>query len=131
MRTKRRCVDVLSVKLEEETITFKEILETIDGRNYRYNEKIFNFSLLSTHIRNCIIGIIITTQDSDIPPKRNKQTGEYQSVEINTEEEGFAYANIILYDYHRNILLYEINKSGCYPNQFIDFLKSYSRPLVS
>ena len=64
--------------------------------------------------------ILKTTQDSDIPPKRNKRTGEFSPVNINTNEEGFAYANIFLYDTHRKVLVYEINKNGCFPRQFAE-----------
>lgn len=43
------------------------------------------------------------------------------SLDINVEDEGFAYANAFLYDTQRNVLLYEINKNGCYLN----LLKEY------
>lgn len=69
-----------------------------------------------------MMAIIVTTQDSDIPPKRNKNTGVYTQVQINTAEEGFAYANIIFYDVRRNIFLYEVNKNGCFPNQLKEFI---------
>ena len=120
-RTKKRNIDVLSVKMTfregEQNVPFIEVLTYMNGREYRCNEKIFNLSLLSTDKENCILGIIVTTQDTDIPPKRNKRTGEYSPVQVDTAQEGFAYANIFLYDHKRNILLYEINRNGCFPNQ--------------
>ncbi len=129
MSRKKRNIEVLSVKLrfaddEPRTVTFSEILNCLNGREYRFQEKIFNFSLLQTDKLNCIAGIIITTQDSDIPPKRNKFTGVYNTIQIDVQTEGFAYANIFLYDTDRNILLYEINKNGCFPNQLKEFIYS-------
>jgi hypothetical protein len=35
-------------------------------------------------------------------------------VNINPTTQGLAYANIFLYDIQRNILLYEVNKFGCF-----------------
>lgn len=129
MGTKKRYIDVLSVRLnfinDDHIVSFVDILNYMNGREYRCNEKIFNFNMLRTDKADCDLGIIITTQDSDIPPKRNKRTGNYSPVQINTPEEGFAYANIFLYDHRRNILLYEINRNGCYPNQFREFIYSH------
>ena len=120
-RTKKRNIDVLSVKMTfregEQNVPFKDVLNYVNGKKFRLGEKIFDLSLLNTNKVNCILGLIVTTQDSDIPPKRNKQTGVYSSVQIDTRREGFAYANIFLYDYERNVFLYEINKNGCFPNQ--------------
>jgi len=129
MSRKKRNIEVLSVKLrfadeEPRTVTFADILNCLNGRKYRFQEKIFDFSLLPTDKLNCIVGIIITTQDSDIPPKRNKLTGVYNTIQIDVQTEGFAYANIFLYDTDRNILLYEINKNGCFPNQLKEFIYS-------
>jgi hypothetical protein len=127
-RTKKRNIDVLSVKMTfregEQNVPFIEVLAYMNGREYRCNEKIFNLSLLSTDKENCILGIIVTTQDTDIPPKRNKRTGEYSPVQVDTAQEGFAYANIFLYDYQRNVLLYEVNRNGCFPNQLKKFIIS-------
>ena len=127
-RTKKRNIDVLSVKMTfregEQNVPFRDVLNYMNGKEFRCNEKIFNLSLLDTNRENCILGLIETTQDSDIPPKRNKQTGVYSSVQIDTIQEGFAYANIFLYDYERNVFLYEINRNGCFPNQLKKFIIS-------
>lgn len=120
-------MDVLSVNFryldgENRTVQFSDIMRFMNNREFRINEKIFNFNLLNCQVSNCMMAIIVTTQDSDIPPKRNKNTGVYTQVQINTAEEGFAYANIIFYDVRRNILLYEVNKNGCFPNQLKEFI---------
>ena len=100
---KRRSVDVFSVNFryaegETQTVQFEDILKFMNQREYRLGEKIFNFTLLNCQLSDCMMAIIVTTQDSDIPPKRNKRTGVYSQVQINTTEEGFAYANILFYD---------------------------------
>ena len=127
-RTKKRNIDVLSVKMTfregEQNVSFRDVLNYMNGKEFRCNEKIFNLSLLDTNRENCILGLIETTQDSDIPPKRNKRTGVYSSVQIDTRQEGFSYANIFLYDYERNVFLYEINRNGCFPNQLKKFIIS-------
>ena len=89
----------------------------MNNKEHRYNVNIFELRLLNTSINNCVLGIIETTQDSDIPPIKNKTTKEYSSVGINPETEGLAYANIFIYDSLRNILIFEINKNGCFLNK--------------
>jgi hypothetical protein len=127
MADKKRRIDVLSTRLTfaEETAanpSFTDILRFMSGKEYRHSEKIFEFSLLDTIIQDCIVGLIVTTQDRNIPPIRNKRTKEYSQVNINPTTQGLAYANIFLYDIQRNILLYEVNKFGCFPNQLKDFI---------
>jgi hypothetical protein len=127
MANKKRQVNVFSTKLTfaENTVanlTFADILRFMDGKEYRYSEKIFEFSLLNTTIENCIVGIIETTQDKDIPPIKDKRTKQFSQVDINPATQGLAFANIFLYDVQRNILLYEINRNGCFPKQLTDFI---------
>lgn len=126
----KRNVDVLSVKFtyskdESRTVQFTDVLRYMDNKKHRLGEKIFDFTLLNCAVPDCMMAIIVTTQDSDIPPKRNKNTGTYSQIQINTKEEGFAYANIMFYDVKRNIFLYEVNKNGCFPNQFKEFIYHY------
>jgi len=128
MKKKKRHIDVLSTKLafaEDYTLkkpTFAEILHFMNGKERRHSDKIFEFSLLKSTISNCIVGIVETTQDKDIPPIKNKNTKQYSQVNIDPTIQGLAFANIFLYDIKKNILLYEINKNGCFPNQLIDFI---------
>jgi len=129
MENKKRFIDVLSTKLtfnesndSNNNATFADILRFMNGKDFRQSDKIFEFSLLQTSISNCMIGIIVTTQDSNIPPIRNKRTKEYSQVNINPSTQGLAYANIFLYDMQRNILLYEVNKFGCFPNKLKEFI---------
>lgn len=129
MKTKKRFVDIVSPRLtyaegidETAIVSFRDVLSYMNNKEYRYSEKIFELRLLNTSLSDCILGIIETTQDSDIPPIKNKTTKEYSSVGINPETEGLAYANVFIYDSLRNILIFEINKNGCFLNQFIDFI---------
>lgn len=129
MATKVRHVDVLSPVITvpdgAEPILFEDILRFLEGREYQHIEKTFTFTLFEHPAHeNYLEGVVITTQDSDIPPKRNKETGALSSVEIDTRLEGFAYANVFLYDKSRKVFVYEINKNGCFPRQFIDAVYS-------
>lgn len=127
MATKVRNVDVLSPRITvqdgENPVLFEDVLSFMnaEGREYRIGEKSFHVSLFDDPINDeCVEGLVITTQDSDIPPKRNKRTGVFSPVQIDTRTEGFAYANVFLYDKTRKVLLYEINKNGCFPRQLTD-----------
>lgn len=131
MKTKKRFVDIVSPTLryadginEVLFVSFRDVLSFMNNKEYRYNEKIFELRLLDTELSDCVLGIIETTQDSDIPPIKNKTTKVYSSVGINPETEGLAYANVFIYDSIRNILIFEINKNGCFLNQFIEFIYS-------
>jgi hypothetical protein len=127
MATKKRQVDVLSTKLDFLTKSksnpkFEDVLRFMNGKEYRHRGKIFEFSLITTTIKDCVVGIIVTTQDRDIPPIRDKKTKQYSRVNINPNTQGLAFANIFLYDTKRNILLYEINRNGCFPTQLVEFV---------
>lgn len=130
MAKKKRYIDVISTKLtfaegSVANTTFADILHFMNGKEYRYSEKIFEFSLLDTTIENCIVGIIETTQDKDIPPIKDKITKQFSQMDINPDTQGLAFANIFLYDIQRNILLYEVNKNGCFPKQLTDFIYAH------
>lgn len=129
MKNKKRFVDIVSPILryadgveESSFVSFVDVLQFMNRSEFRYNEKIFELRLLETTLSECVLGIIETTQDSDIPPIKNKDTKEFSSVRIDPETEGLAYANIFIYDSLRNILIFEINKNGCFLNQFINFI---------
>lgn len=125
MALKRRNVEILSVNLnftEDSIYSFSDVLSQANARNYFCKEKEFTFKLLNTEKSGCILGIMETIQNSDIPPKANRRTRRMDPVNVDTNTEGLAYANIFLYDTIRNVLIYEINRNGCYPNQLKDYL---------
>lgn len=129
MATKKRQIDVVSTNLtfiEESTDqqSFADILGFMNNKDYRFHGKLFEFSILATNLPGCILGLIVTTQDKDIPPIRDKSTKIFSQVAINPLTQGLAFANVFLYDTTRNILLYEINRNGCFLNQFKEFIFS-------
>ena len=120
---RRRGVDIMGVNLSSydktaASLRFIDVLEYVNGKNYYYAEggKYLELIIVERNKEDGLVkGVVITTQDSDIPPKRNKRTGEMSSVDIDVNIEGFAYANAFLYDVKRSMLIYEINKNGCFP----------------
>jgi len=129
MTKKTRNIEVLSTNItylpeSQNRPSFVQILQFLNGKEYRYVEKIFEFKLMRTQIQNCYLGIIITIQDKDIPPKRNKITKEFHPVDIDIATEGLGFANVFLYDELRNVLLYEVNRNGCFIPQLQDFIYS-------
>jgi len=128
MKNKKRSIDVVSVALkfsdESDKVSFESILKALDGEEHKCDGKIFELSLYDTKIENCLLGIIVTTQDKDVPPIKDKRTGKYSPVNINPDIQGLAFGNVFLYDVSKNIFLYEINRNGCYLKQLIEFIYS-------
>lgn len=130
MSRKQRNVEVLSVNLEFEdnsnsmNPTFAEILHYMHEKTWNYFGKAFELRLLETMESGCIIGLIITTQNKEIPPKHIPATQHFAPVDI-AANEGLAFANIFLYDPNNNVFLYEINRNGCYISQLTQFIYSH------
>ena len=129
MTRKRRGVDVLSVRItkreEGQDIRFENILDYLNGKKYvsRDTGKLVEIQYsVNQGDGNIIKGVVITTQDSDIPPKRNKMTGQMSAIGINVDVEGLAYANAFLYDINHKVLIYEVNKNGCYIKQLMEMI---------
>ena len=129
MTKKRHSVDIFTTALRfgrnSEQKTFTEFLVALNGSKQVINGKDIEFELLE-NTNDYIVGILVTTQKKDVPPKRNGRTGEFSPLDLNPEE-GLAYANIFYYEKRRSILLYEFNKNGCYLEQFKDFLYRHLR----
>ncbi len=129
MARKRRGVDVLSVRIttleDGQDVSFETILNYLSGRKYVSRD---TGKLIEIQCRpdpeggNIVKGVVITTQDSDIPPKRNKMTGQMSAIGINVDVEGLAYANAFLYDINHKVLIYEVNKNGCYIKQLKEMI---------
>lgn len=123
MSKKIRNVDVVSTALTfvgDEEVTFEEILNFLDGKEYYDTHKNIEFNIIENENDDYLVGIVVTTQLKEIPPLRDLETKEYKPIGIDVAKESLAFANIFLYDRIRNILIYEINKNGCYLNQFRD-----------
>ena len=129
MAKRRRGVDVLSVRVttldEGHKVSFENILNFLTGRKYvsRDTGKLIEIQLdANLEVEKVIKGVVITTQDSDIPPKRNKMTGQMSAIGIDVNVEGLAYANAFLYDINHKVLIYEVNKNGCYIKQLMEMI---------
>ncbi|WP_300284149.1 MULTISPECIES: hypothetical protein [Bacteroidales] len=129
MNRKRRNVEVLSANLEFEdnsncmNPTFSEILQFMHEKTWISIGKAFELKLLETTESGYIIGLVVTTQNKEIPPKHIPATQHFVPVDI-AANEGLAFGNAFLYDPNNNVFLYEINRNGCYVSQFIQFVYS-------
>lgn len=70
-----------------------------------------------------LVGIIETSRNNNLPPKKSKKAKTLSRLGLNIDE-GLAYGNVFLFDKKRNILMYEVNKFGCYLDHFISFIYS-------
>ena len=70
-----------------------------------------------------LVGIIETSRNNNLPPKKSKKAKTLTKLGLNSDE-GLAYGNVFLFDKKRNILMYEVNKFGCYLDHFISFIYS-------
>ena len=107
-QTIKKRVDVVtpymkSINNIENDVSFADILNLLNGKKYtNQTGKQYEFHLQHTDKPNCLVGIIITTQDKDLAPKKNKITDVISPIELNPEIEGLAYANVFLYDGNLN-----------------------------
>lgn len=123
----KRKVDIVSVHINSlsggVTPTFNQLLSCIEANEYYVNGKLFELSMLDSEVQGVAMAFIETTQDSDLPPVKNKQSKELTALDINPNEEGLAFANILLYDTRFNVLIYEINRNGCYLSKLKEWIE--------
>lgn len=123
----KRKVDIVSVHINSlsggVTPTFNQLLSCIEANEYYVNGKLFELSMLDSEVQGVAMAFIETTQDSDLPPVKNKQSKELTALDINPNEEGLAFANILLYDTRLNVLIYEINRNGCYLGKLKEWIE--------
>lgn len=97
----KRKVDIVSVQINSlsggVTPTFNQLLSCIEANEYYVNCKLFELSMLDSEVQGVAMAFIETTQDSDLPPVKNKQSKELTALDINPNEEGLAFANILGY----------------------------------
>jgi hypothetical protein len=125
---KPRRIEVLSAKmkfldetLEEDRVKFEDVLTFMNGKKHYDEFKEYEIKLRNTKLENCIVGIVITKQKKNLPPKINIETGETKSLDF-TEKEKLGFGNIFLYNKVLNVFFYEVNINGCYPDKLIDFI---------
>ena len=108
-------------KTGEKNITFEDVVSFINGKKHEGEFKDYELKLLNTTSDEYIVGIIITGQNKNLPPKKNKKTGEFFKLGIDIENENLSFGNIFLYDSKLNVLFYEVNVNGCYLNKLGDY----------
>lgn len=128
MANKRKRVDIVSIHVESLTNgiiapTFYEVINNLTNVEISQDDKLYEFRFLNTNLADCVVGLVETTQDKDIPPIKNKQTKEFSQVRIDTNTEGLAFANIFLFDTQLKVLIYEVNRNGCYLQTFKQILE--------
>lgn len=129
MTKKKRRVDIVTVEvrsLEEGTAapTFEEVMNFMDKQEVRCPEKIVEFKVINTKQKDYLLGFVETTQDKDIPPIKNKSTKAFSQVNIDVKKEGLAYANIYLYEPAHQLLIYEINRDGCFLAKYKELVET-------
>ncbi|MCC8088034.1 MAG: hypothetical protein LIO79_02060 [Rikenellaceae bacterium] len=127
MGKKQRNVEVLNFTLEFQDVndpmnpTVEEELVKLDNSSSTYYGKLFELRLFESNIENCLIGMMITTQNKEIPPKHKPSEKRITPIEIEPDE-GLVFANIFLFNKVTGLFLYEVNRNGCFINQFKNFI---------
>ena len=123
----KRKVDIVSVQINSltggEVPQFTQLLECIADNEYYVNGKLYELSILDSETPKVAMSFVETTQDSDLPPVKNKHSKELTALDINPNEEGLAFANILLYDECLNVLIYEVNRNGCYLGKLKEWIE--------
>lgn len=127
MTRKSKRIEVVSpnIKCYGENVSFKQLLEAVNTIKFRMEFKDHEIKLMNTKLPNCSIGIVITGQNKDLPPKRNNKTGEFYKLNLDVHTEKLSFGNIFLYDDSINILFYELNINGCYLNKLAEYIQNY------
>lgn len=114
--------------LGDTEIMFDSILTNVNGKKGADSYKDYQLKLLNTTLENCIIGIINTGQNKNLPPKKEKSTGQLSKIGIDIDRENLCYGNILLYDKNLNVLFYEVNMNGCSVDNLCDyFVKEWNK----
>ena len=94
----KRKVDIVSVQINSlsggVTPTFNQLLSCIEANEYYVNGKLFELSMLDSEVQGVVMAFIETTQDSDLPPVKNKQSKELTnnsySIIVTTRSSAFS-----------------------------------------
>lgn len=108
----------------EEEFTFPEVITSTEvvEREFRVKGKDVSLRILNKgKTTDYIVGLVETSRNENIPPKKNRKKKTITKLGLE-EGEGLAYANIFLYEKKRGILMYEVNKFGCYVDHFLDYI---------
>jgi hypothetical protein len=117
---------------------YKVVLKTLDDKksDLKFDEILSHKEVLSKEVYikgkelelkifanndDYLVGILETSRNNNLPPKKSRKAKTLSKLGLNIDE-GLAYGNVFLYDKKRNILMYEVNKFGCYLDHFISFI---------
>lgn len=121
-RTVNFVVPKIVSSVETSEISFEDALQCVVNLPKSKSKKTFTVKTFGHSIENCKEGYVITEQNKDLPPKRNRTTGELTSLGLDLINESLAYANVFLYNSNMNVLLYEVNGNGCYLDDLGDII---------
>lgn len=125
MATTRKIVESFEVILkteEDSELAFENILLDKTFKEYQAHVGGKNVALTILEKGDTIVGIVETTRTHNIPPKNHPKKRTIKAIDLEPGE-GLAYGNIFLYEKKRKILLYEVNKFGCYIDHFGEMLE--------
>ena len=111
------------VKSTEDNVTFENLILTCNKYLYANEFKDYELTILSQK-DGVTVGIITTGHNKNLPPKKNKVTGTHSTLGIDITKENLSFGNVFLYDANLNVLFYEVNKNGCYPDDLKKYLQS-------
>ena len=99
MSRKRKKIETLKIEILDKNINFIEVLNSAEGKKYQEGEdKRYTLYKLKDN-EDYYLGYISTTKLSDIAPKHNSNTNEYERLPINSNNgEGLGYSNVFIYD---------------------------------
>ncbi|NOJ75476.1 hypothetical protein [Empedobacter stercoris] len=117
---KPRKVDVVGVEInyltnDNEKFSFEKIIQMIEFSKSSVKIKTITIELFKSENEDYIVGIVKTSQNKEVPPLLDHETNSMRKIHTKNNE-GLGYANVFLYDKKLQILLYEMNKDGCYLN---------------
>jgi hypothetical protein len=104
-------------------VEFETLLadEDISDQSLKVKGKYVTLNILQKK-GDFVVGLVETSRNENIPPKKNRRSKKIEKLGL-SEDESLAYANIFLYEKSRRILMYEVNKFGCYMNHFLEFMQ--------
>lgn len=125
MSKSKKRIEVLQpiVKSTEDNVTFERLILACNKYLYANEFKDYELTILSQK-DGVTVGIITTGHNKNLPPKKNKVTGTHSTLGIDITKENLSFGNVFLYDANLNVLFYEVNKNGCYPDDLKNYLQT-------
>jgi len=128
MATKR--IETLTVNFTSnlQTLRFEDVLSALSSSHAvlsKPDDRQIELRLIAPNndvSRDYIVGVVITTKLSGLPPKHDTHTGTTEPLGFGPNQ-GLGFANVFLFEKRRNILMYEFNKNGTYISQFMEFVQ--------